>query len=188
MHAQRVRPVRRDRHVDHRIIEAKRFCSAHADLEVALQVDDAVMAVRDHQLALGTQHAGRLDATDGADFKVDAGARHVRARRRKDADKSGARVRRAAHHLHQPVFCLHVAHAQTVCVRVLAGFLDPAHGERRQRRRLVLDALDLEADADEAVTDFLDGGIRLEMLLEPLQRELHDRPPGRVGTLRAENP
>ena len=55
--AQRIRTVRRHLHIDHWIVETQGRCSGRADRPVALKLDDAVVLVRDHQLALRAQHA-----------------------------------------------------------------------------------------------------------------------------------
>ena len=73
--AQRVGPVGRHLHIDHRIVEAQGHGGGGAHRPVAGELDDAVVLVRNQQLAFGTQHGLRFDAAD-------AGRREDRAGRR----------------------------------------------------------------------------------------------------------
>src|SRR5579883_2516417 len=58
--------------------------------------------------------------------------------------------------------------------------------ERRQRRRAVDDALDFEAEHDEAAHDLFNGRLGLEMRLQPGERRLHRTTPPRSAA--QENP
>ena len=85
---------------------------------------------------------------------------------REHADHAGARIRRAADDLHRRA-CAGVDHAdaQPVGVGMLLGRDHARDRERRQRLRLVLDALDLEPDHRQRVDDLLERLVGVEMLL-----------------------
>ena len=55
--AKAIGPVRCDRNFNHRIIQPGIGGKTFADWRVSCQFDDAIMLVRDHHLALGTQHS-----------------------------------------------------------------------------------------------------------------------------------
>src|SRR5262245_42138102 len=93
-------PVRREIDLDHRIVEADQLGKFLADRRVRGELDDALVILRDLQLARRAQHAAALDPADLADFEIEAGARNVRAGRREYALHAGARIGRAAHDLH----------------------------------------------------------------------------------------
>jgi hypothetical protein len=118
-----------------------------------------------------------LDASDGADAERDVLAGNVGAGRREHADQAGARVRRAADDLHRSAAVAGIDHANTqaIGVRMLLGRDDAGDRKRRQRLRLVLDALDLEPDHGELVGELFQRLVGVEMFLQPGEREFHDR-------------
>ena len=188
-HAQCIGPVGGDLHIEGRIVEPERLGRRHADRQVVGEVDDALVILRDHHLAFRTQHAVRFDAADLRLLQIDAGARNVGARRREDAGHAGARVGRAAHDLNHAVAGLDVADPEPVGIGVRARLDDLGDGESGQAVGHVDDVVDLEADAEQAVGDLVDGGPGVEMLLEPGESELHRlNPPARVGTSSARKP
>ena len=173
--AEAVGPVRRDRDLDHRIVEAGIGRVGGADGRVLGQVDDAVMGIRQHQLAFRAQHAVRFHAADDADLEVDPGAGNVAAGRREDALHAGAGVRRAAHDLDRIAGPgIDHAYPQPVGIRVLFRRDDIGDGERRELVRLALDALDLEPDHGQRLDDLVELGGRLQVVFQPGQGELHD--------------
>ena len=95
---------------------------AGADRRIGRQVDDAVMLVRQLQLALRAHHAAALDAAYLADAKRHVDAGNIGAGRCESADQAGARIRRAADHLDRvAVARIDHQHAQLVGVGMLFG-------------------------------------------------------------------
>ena len=172
--AERIRPVRRDVDVDAPHRRGRHRAHRAADRGVLRQVDDAVMAVGKAELALRQQHAVRFDAADDALLEVDAGARDMRAGRREDAMHAGPCIRRAADDLHRRSLAgVDHADAQPIGVRMLLRRKNLHDPERRKGRRPVLDAFDLEADDVELADDGVERRLRIEMLLQPGEGELH---------------
>ncbi len=181
--AERVRPVGRHRHVDHRIVEAGVGGVGRADRRVLGQIDDAVVVVGEAQLALRQQHAVRFDAADDALLEVDAGAGNMRARRREHADHAGARIRRPAHHLDREpspgsttqtrsrsafgCFSAETTRATLNGANCLAGI---AARPRPRARSWSASRRSRRARG------------RLEVLLEPGEGELHDAQPSGRGS------
>ena len=97
--AKRIGAVRGDFDMDHRVVAAAIVDESRTQRGVCGQLDDAVVIVGQHQLAFGAQHAIRFDAADYTGLQIDAGAGHMGANRRKNADQTGAGVGRAADHL-----------------------------------------------------------------------------------------
>ena len=187
--AQGVRAVRRDGDLDYRIVDAQRLRRRRADRRVLRQFDDAFVVVGDHQLALGAHHARRFHTTHLRHLEVQTGTRHMGARRRENAHQTGAGVGRAADHLHLAVLRFHPADLQLVGVRVLLRGDDSRHREVAQLRAGILHLLDLQADGVQRLDDFLQGGVRIEIFLQPPERELHaESPPESVGTSSARKP
>ena len=147
------------------------------------------MIVRDLELRGRAQHAAALDAADGADAERDVLAGDVGAGRREHALHAGAGVGRAAHHLDRRARArVDHAHAQAIGVGVLLGGDHLGDAVGGERLRLVLHALDLEADAGERLDDLVERGVGVEVILEPGEGEFHRfspltdvRPPTSVG-------
>ena len=156
VHAGAVGPVGRELDLDHRVVEPRPFGVALADRRVGRQVDDAVVIVGELQLELRHQHAAALDAADVADRERHVLARDVGARRHEHALHAGARIGRAAHHLHRLARAgIDHAHAQPVGIRMLLGRDHARDGERREHLAPCPDALDLEPDHGELVGDLV---------------------------------
>ena len=141
------------------------------------------MLVGNSHFARGDEHAAALDPADRADLEIEAGAGDMRARPREHRHHAGTRVGRAAHDLHRlAVAGLDHADFQLVGVRMLLGGDDARDREGRELLRLVLDALDFEADHGELVDDLIERSVGVEMLLQPGEGELHSlSPPASVG-------
>jgi hypothetical protein len=154
-----------------------------AHRRILRQVDDALVIIGQLQLEGRDQHAATLDAADGADAEGDVLAWDEGAGGREYALHAGARVGRAAHHLHRFADAgIDHAYAQAVGIRVLFGRHDASDRVVGERLRLVLDAFDFEADARQRLDDPLEGGVGVEVVLEPGESEFHDvSPPARVG-------
>ena len=176
VHAGAILPVRRQIDFEHGIAEAGPLRVGRADRRIGRQFHDAVMVLGNFQLGRRAQHAAALDASDGADAERDVLAGNEGAGRREHADQAGARIRRAADHLHRCAAVAGIDHAdaQAIRVRMLLGRNHPRDRERRQRLRLVVDMLDLEPDHGELVGELVQRLVGLEMFLQPGEREFHD--------------
>ena len=187
--ARRIGAVRRQRHVDHRIVEAGEARVGDADRGVVRQLHDAVVIVAELELGRRAQHAVRLDAADHALAEGDVFSRDVGPDRREHALHAGSRVGRAAHDLHRTGTRLDRADPEPVGVGMLFGLDDITDNEARVFGARVLDAFDLEADARQRVDDLGERGLRVEMVLEPGEGEFHrrgsflDRETNRVASL-----
>ena len=147
------------------------------------------MIVAHAHLALRAQHARALDAPDHALLELDPGARNDEAGAGEHALHTGARVGRAAHHLHLACAGIDDAHGELVGIGMLPGLDHVTHGERRQLGPAVEHVVDLEAERGQPVGDVVERGIGIEMAAEPRQRELHRvSPPASVGTSSAAKP
>ncbi len=174
-------PVRREVDLDHRVVEARigRVGLPHG--RIVGQVDDAVVIVGDFEFGRRAQHAPAFDAADVADPERDVLARNVGAGRREDALHAGARIGCAADDLDGRAFA-HIDHAdpQAIGIRMLLGRYDIGNRVRRERLGLVLDALDLEADARQRLDDLVEGRRGVEMVLQPGECEFHRFSPVRT--------
>ncbi len=167
-HAEAIRPVRRDRDFDHRIVEAHQRREGLSDRRRVRHFDNAVMLVGQAHLAHRDHHALRGLATDFAGLQHHAVAGDRRALACEHADHAGAGVRCAADDLKQlSVALVDLEHAKLVGVRMLRG-LDHFRGdEGRENPGAVFDALDFEADLGQPVGDGVEAGIGLQMLFQP---------------------
>ena len=168
VHAGAVGAVRRQVDLDHRVVEARPLGVVGAERRIGRQVDDALVVVGDLQLEFGHQHAAAFDAANLADAERHVLAGDVGAGRHEHAGHAGARVGRAADHLHRLARAgVDHADAQPVGIGVLLGRDHARDGERRQRLALVGDVLDLEADHGELVDELVERCVGVEMLLQP---------------------
>ena len=176
-HARAVRAVRRQLHLDDDVREAEHvhIPTAHMLRHFGCHLDDAVVVLGELHLALRQHHPVRHHAAHGLGFERDAGARNIGAKRGEHADEAGLRIGRAANDFEGWLarLDLDLQHLQLVGVGMLLGLDDTRNGELRQRRRGIINALHLEPDLVEHATDLLDRRGRVEMLLEPVERELH---------------
>jgi hypothetical protein len=175
--------VRRQADLDHRIVELGPFGEGRAHRRVLGQVDNAGVLVGKLQFALRTHHAVALHAADLADRQRDVDARHIGARRGEGADQAGARVGRAAHHLHRRAAArVDRQHLELVGVGVFFRRQHPGDHKRLQRR-LVVDGFDLEPDHGQPFDDLVERGVGVEMVLEPGKGEFHCVSSVGLGTL-----
>jgi hypothetical protein len=184
-HPEAVRAVRRDRHLEHRIVEPERLGRRAAYLGVGRQLDDADVLVRQFELALRQQHAARLHTADLGSGEGEIAAGHMTAHGREHALHAGARIGRAAYHLHAVGSGIHLAHAELVGVGVLLAFQHLRHFERRKRGGGIEHFLHFQPDAGQRVGDLAHARFGGEMILQPAEREFHGcalRPPASVGT------
>ena len=190
VHAHRVLPVRRDGDVDHRIVQLRISGEARPHRRVRGQLDDPVMLVAKLQLADRAHHAAALDAADRRHFQGQVAARHIGARRAEHALESRPRIGRAADHLDGLAGAgIDGQHLELVRLRVRRCGQDLADHEGCELLGGILDALHLEADLGQRLDDGVEIRIRLQMLLQPGQSELHaPTPPLSVGTSSARKP
>ena len=148
------------------------------------------MVLAERHLARAHQHAGGGDAAYLADFQRDAGARDERAGRGEHGMQAGARVGGTAYHVDLLAGAgIHAAHAQPVRVRMLHRFDDAGGAERSERSRAVGDAFDLQADAGQSRGQTIERRVRIQMVAQPGERELHAPTPScRVAGLNGELP
>ena len=174
-HAQAVRPVGGDGDLDHRIVEADGGGEglAHMPGEALGQLDDAGVLVRELELALRAQHAGRFDPANGRLGERLAKAGNPAPLGREDADEALARIGRATHHLHLAPAGVHGAQLQLVGIRVGPCLDHAGNDEGREPVGRILDAFDLEPDQGELGGDFVELGLGLKMVSKPGQGEFH---------------
>ncbi len=135
-HTQRIAAVRRDRDIDHRVIEPGVDRVGGPDRRILRQVDDAGMVLAQPHLAEAEQHARGLHAADLAHLQHRIQPRNMAARRREHRLHPGPRIRRAADHGDRRAIAhIHRADAQPVRIRVLHRRRHLGDAERRQRGR-----------------------------------------------------
>ena len=180
-HAEAVGAVRRHLDVDDGVAEPDQIGVPGSDRRVRRRFDDAVMIVAEAELIGRAQHAARGDAADHAFLEHRAGARDDRAGRGEDALHAGARVGRAADHLH--LFLAGVDHAdlEPVGVRMALGRNHRGDGEGFEPGGAVLDRVDIVAEHDQPLDDRRQRRVGVEMGLEPAQRRLHAAAPPLSG-------
>ena len=176
--------------LDRGIADAERHGRRRAGGKVAFEIDDALMLVRQAELALGAQHAAALDAADLRFLELRPGGGDHASGAREDALHAGARVGRAAHHLESfAAPGIDGADAEPVGVGVRAGLDHVADHEFGERGGRIVDRVDLEPDHRQPFGDRLAPGVGIEMLAQPGQGELHCAiPAATFGMSRAENP
>ena len=145
-----VRSVRRDRDLDHGIVEACCVDEALPDLvgQSGVELDDAGMVVGKVELALGEHHAVRIDAPHRQLLERDAGSGNVTADRPENADQARLRVGRATNDFDRRLarLDLDLANLELVRVGMLLRLHDARDREGAQRLGRVLDAFHLEPD------------------------------------------
>ena len=145
-----------------------------ADRRIGRQVDDAVVLVRQFELALGTHHAVALDAADLADRQGDIDAGHIGAGRGKGTDQAGTRIGRTAYDLNGGAGAgVDGQYLQLVGIGVFRG-RQHLGDDKGLQSRLVVDRLDLEADRGQPLDDVGQRGVGFEMILEPGEGEFHE--------------
>jgi hypothetical protein len=172
-----VQSGRRQVDLDDRIVEPGIERVGLADRRIGRELQDAVVVVAEPELGARAEHAVTLDAADRAHRQGDVLARDVGAGRREDRDEIGPGVRGAADHLHGRARAgVDGADPEPVGVRMLLGRQDLRDHVGLERGGLVLDALHLQADPRQRLGDGVEGGLGVEVVLEPGEGELHDGP------------
>ena len=182
--------IRRDRDVEHRVVEPGIIGEAGPHRGVFRKLDNPVMLLAEHEFAHRAHHAVGFDTADRRFLEHHVAARHIGPRPAEHPDHAGAGIGRAAHHLkRRAVAGVDGQHLQLVGLRMALGGEHLRDLERGQRLGRIVDPLDLEPDAVERVGHRARVGVGIEMRLQPRQRELHaPTPPLSVGTSSAEKP
>ena len=177
---QRVGAVWSDFDFHDRVIRAPIVDIARAKRCIGGKVDDPVVIVRQHQLAFRAKHPVAVHTPDITGLEINSGAGNMRARRGKDPDKPGFRVRCAADDLHLlgPAAGaigegFYPADAQTVGIGVLHSLDYTTDAESAQLGRWVLDPLDLKAQIGQRVGQRVDRGRGLKVIFQPGESEFH---------------
>ena len=154
---------------------------AGADRSVGVELDDAVMRGGELHLAFRQHHAVAFDTADLSDLDCGVDAGDVVAGRGDHDLDACARVGGAADDLKLAGGGQHLADAQFIGVGMLLGLENMTDGEGRETLGGVRDALDLEAEIGQGESDLVEGGVGLQMLLEPGEREFHETAPDVPG-------
>src|SRR5690606_18331668 len=153
---------------------------------------DPGVIVAELELARRAHHAVALDPADRALLELEAAGRDHRARRPEHADEARAGIRRAAYDLQRlAVAVVDGEDLQFVRVRMRRRGQHPRDAEAGELLGRVLQPLHFDPERVELGRDLRGAGLRLEVLLQPGERELHARaptPPESVGWSKALNP
>ena len=188
-HTHAVLPVRRYADIENRIVKPSPIGIDLADRRIARQFNDAIIIVAKLKLGNRAHHAVRFDAAYRRDLKHHAIGWHCRARRTEYAEHPGARIRCTADDLQRFAASIYRQHLQLVGLRMRRGSKHLCDAKRGQFVSRIFNAFNLKPDAVKAISYSSHIGARVEMLLEPAQREFHgDTPPLSVGTSSAPNP
>ena len=170
-----VAAVGRDGDVEHHAAEPGVLDIGHADGRIVGQDDDALMVVAELELHGRAEHAvAGLAADDDAGLELEILAGDPGAGEREDRLHAGRGIGRAAHNVDQRAGAgIDLAQLEVVGIGVRGGRHDFGDDEGLQRLALILDAFDLEADHGQRLADLGGGGSGLEVILEPVEGELH---------------
>ena len=170
--------------MDHRVVQPAIVDEQRTQRCVVRQLDDAIMAVRQHQFAFRTQHSVGFDPTDHPRLQIDARSRHKRPHRREHPHQPSARVRRAAHDLHlfhrraRPAgISRHPAQAQTVGIGMRRRLDHTGDAKGPQRIGGVFNALHFQPQISQGVEDVIQRRLGLKMVAEPGEGEFHRESP-----------
>ena len=187
--AEAIGAVRRDRDVEHRVVQAHELGEGRAHRGFGVELDDPFVLVAQPHLALGAEHPAALDAPDLRLLEDHAGAGDGGAGRGEDALHAGPRVGRAAHHLDLLRARIDHAEPELVGVRMLLRLDHVGHGEGCEIVAGAADLLHLEPDRGELGRELVERCIRLQMRLQPGEGELHAlSPAARLGTSKGAKP
>ena len=189
MHAQTILAIGRDGDLDHGIVEPHHAGDRFSDRRILGKFDDSLMLVGKPHLPFRTQHAPALDTSDPGCLELHAVAGNGCPHRGVHTLHAGVRIGRPADHIEGLRSRVDGADLKPVRIGVRAHLDNVRHREWVETRSLVDDLFDFETDGRQRVDDPFDRGIRLEVLLEPGESELHRaRPPARVGTSNGAKP
>ncbi len=189
-HRKRIAPVRGDADVDDRIVQPCPGGVALADRRILRQFDDAIVLVAERQFAETDEHAFGFHAAYVAHLQNHAAGGNDGARRGEDGVQPGARIRRTADDgALGAVADIDAAGAQPVGVRVLHRLDDACRHEGGQRLCLVLDRFHFETDGGQRRGDVIERHGRVEVVMQPGQREFHPPMPScRIAGANGEKP
>ena len=173
-----MRQVGRELEREQCVVQVQVLADVLAERCIGWQLEQTAVVVGELELLGRAQHAVAFHAAQLANldlerlavfarwqFSAHGGAWHL------DAD---ARVRCAADDVQQ-LGAAHVdlAHAQTVCVGVLHGFLDFTDDDADERRRDGVELFHFQTSHGQGVGELLGGQRRVAELTQPGFRELH---------------
>src|SRR5690606_4924780 len=186
-----VRPIRGDRHVEHRAGAAV-LRKSRADRRVLGQLDDPGVIVAELELARRAHHAVALDPADRALLELEAAGRDHRARRPEHADEARAGIRRAAYDLQRlAVAVVDGEDLQVVRVRMRRRGQHPRDAEAGELLGRAVQRVRFGPERGELGRALRGAGLRLGVLLQPGERDLQPRaptPPESVGWSKALTP
>ena len=167
--AHRVGPVRGDREVEDRVVEAEELADVGAGRGGRVEVEDAVVVVAEAELARRTEHAvgdlaadlAPLDGHPAGEGGAGGGER---------GEHAGVHVRGAAHDAGGAVAGVDVDEAEPVGVGVGDDVEDPRDGDAGELGAGGLDGFDLEADLVQGGDDLVDGPVEGGEVPDPGQR------------------
>ena len=176
-HTQRIGAVWGDLDVEHRVdhagvVHRQPVGEPLANLARG-QLDDAVMLVRQLQLAFRTHHAVGFDTADLANAQRHVDAGHIIAGLRQNHGDPGPRIGCAADDLLFALIRHHAADAQPVGIGVLRRLDHAGQREGGQSRGGVDDLLNLQPQIGQGIGDLVHRGGGVEVILEPREREFH---------------
>ncbi len=150
-----VGPVRRDREIEHDVVEPEDLAHVGAERRVGRQREDAVVVVAETELARRAQHAFGDDPADLAAFDLEVAGQH-RADARERHDHPGLDVRRAAHDPQLTVAEIDVGEPDPIGVGVRDDVEDAGDDHAVHVAARFLDRLDLEPELVQRVGDRVD--------------------------------
>ena len=176
-HAQRVGAVRGDLDMDHRVhragaVRRQPVSELLPDLARG-QFDDAVMLVRQFQLALRGHHAMAFHAADLAHAQRHVDAWHIIARLAQNHGDPGACIGGAADDLLFALIGQHPADAQPVGIRMWLGVQHFGQRKGGQTRGRVHHLFHLKPEVGQGIEDVVKRGRSLKVILQPGQGEFH---------------
>ena len=173
-HRERIRTIRRDVDVEHRLAQPEMRDDIGADGGRGVQLHDPVFEPlgrqrqlaggAEHPLGIDTAHLARTDLQAAGQLRADARDRHdlpLGHVRRRGRDRE---LRRSTD--------VHGAQREPIGVGMRRGFDDAAGDDVRQPRP-VLDVVDREAEAREARDDRIGIGRQFDVVAQPRQRYAH---------------
>ena len=174
-HGHRVATVRRDRELEHRVVEIERLPQVGADGRIGGQFEDAVRDLGEAEFLGRAQHAGGFHAAQFRGLDLEVAGEHRPDLRERGAQTS-ARVGGAADDLQLRAARRHAADLQLVGLRMPLGGEDLGHHHAAEGRRRGGDRLELETGERHARAELARRETRVDPVLEPGQRQLHAAP------------
>ncbi|MFN8036056.1 MAG: hypothetical protein U0V73_08985 [Acidimicrobiia bacterium] len=171
-HRHGVGPVRRDRQVEHDVVEAEHGAQVGAELARRVERQDAGVVVRQVELPRRAQHAVGDHTPYLAPLQREA-ARQRRAHGSERHDHPDFDVRRAAHDARLAGPEVDVREAELVGVGVRDDVEDPGHDDAADLPARLLDGLDLQAQVVERLRDHARRHVERREVTDPGERCAH---------------